>query len=215
MFPYVPYVVNNQKQYLRISFMSLQMNLLLQHISRHIQLDSKEETYFLSLIQEKTIQKKEFLLKQGEVCKTENFLLSGCLRTFTLNERGEEQTVQFGIEDWWVGDLYSFLTQTPASYSIDALEDTVVAQITKENLDKLYLQVPKFDRFFRLILQNAFIAQQDRIHQNLSLTAEERHEEFVKKYPQLEQRIAQKHIASYLGITPVFLSMLRRKRVNG
>ncbi|HLP54630.1 MAG TPA: Crp/Fnr family transcriptional regulator [Fluviicola sp.] len=191
------------------------MKLLLQHISRHIQLDPTEEAYFLSLIQLKTIRKKEFLLKQGEICKTENFLLSGCMRTFKLNEQGEEQVVQFGIEDWWVGDLYSFLTQTPASYSIDALEDTVVAQITKENLDKLYEQVPKFDRFFRLILQNAFIAQQDRIHQNLSLTAEERYEEFVRRYPQLEQRVAQKHIASYLGITPVFLSMLRRKRVNG
>lgn len=191
------------------------MELLLHHISRHIQLNSKEEAYFLSLIQLKTIRKKEFLLKQGEICKTENFLLSGCMRTFTLNEQGEEQIVQFGIEDWWVGDLYSFLTQTPASYSIDALEDTVVAQITKENLDKLYLQVPKFERFFRLILQNAFIAQQDRIRQNLSLTAEQRYEEFTRKYTQLEQRIAQKHIASYLGITPVFLSMLRRKRVNG
>jgi len=171
--------------------------------------------FFLSLIQEKTIRKKELLLQQGEVCKTENYLLSGCMRTFKLNERGEEQTVQFGIEDWWVGDLYSFLTQTPASYSIEALEDTVVAQITKENLDRLYQQVPKFDRFFRLILQNAFIAQQDRIHRSLSWSAEERYDDFSKKYPQLEQRVAQKHIASYLGITPVFLSMLRRKRVNG
>ena len=191
------------------------MKQLLQHISRHIQLDSNEEAYFLSLIQEKTIRKKELLLQQGEVCKTENYLLSGCMRTFTLNERGEEQTVQFGIEDWWVGDLHSFLTQTPASYSIEALEDTVVAQITKENLDRLYQQVPKFDRFFRLILQNAFIAQQDRIHRSLSLSAEERYEDFSTKFPQLEQRVAQKHIASYLGITPVFLSMLRRKRVNG
>ncbi|ASS48932.1 MAG: hypothetical protein A3D31_05650 [Candidatus Fluviicola riflensis] len=190
------------------------MELLLQHISRHIQLDKNEEAYFLSLIQLKTIRKKELLLKQGEICKTENFLLSGCMRTFTLNEQGEEQVVQFGIEDWWMGDLYSFLTQAPASYSIDALEDTLVAQITKEHLDNLYLQVPKFERFFRLILQNAFIAQQDRIHQSLSLTAEQRYEEFIRKYPQLEQRIAQKHIASYLGITPVFLSMLRRKRVN-
>jgi len=191
------------------------MKQLLQHIARHIQLDSNEEAYFLSLIQEKTIRKKELLLQQGEVCKTENYLLSGCMRTFKLNERGEEQTVQFGIEDWWVGDLYSFLTQTPASYSIEALEDTVVAQITKENLDRLYQQVPKFDRFFRLILQNAFIAQQDRIHRSLSWSAEERYDDFSKKYPQLEQRVAQKHIASYLGITPVFLSMLRRKRVNG
>jgi len=115
------------------------------------------------------------------------------------------------MEDWWVGDLYSFLTQTPATYFIDALEDTEILQISKANLDKLYVRVPKFERFFRLILQNAFIAQQQRINQNLSFTAEQRYLEFIKKYPQLEQRLSQKHVSAYLGITPVFLSMLRRK----
>ena len=117
----------------------------------------------------------------------------------------------FGVEDWWVGDLYSFLTQTPSAYFIDALEDAEVLQISKANLDRLYEQVPKFERFFRLIIQNAFIAQQKRINQNLSFSAEQRYLDFIKTYPSLEQRIPQKQIAAYLGITPVFLSMLRRK----
>ncbi|KHD90151.1 hypothetical protein AH06_01370, partial [candidate division TM6 bacterium Zodletone_IIa] len=110
--------------------------------------------------------------------------------------------------------LYSFLTATPANFYIDALEDTEVLQISKQNSDTLYKRVPKFERFFRLIIQNAFIAHQNRINQNLSFTAEQRYLDFIKKYPLFEQRIPQKHVAAYLGMTPVFLSMLRRKLAN-
>lgn len=189
-------------------------DLLLQHISRHIQLDQTETDFFISLLQTKKLKRKDYLLKAGDVCKTENFIVKGCVRTYTVDENGLEHIVMFGVEDWWVGDLYSFLTQQPATYFIDALEDTELLQITKANLDKLYARVPKFERFFRLILQNAFIAQQQRINQNLSFTAEQRYLDFIKKYPQLEQRISQKQISAYLGITPVFLSMLRRKRAQ-
>jgi cAMP-binding proteins - catabolite gene activator and regulatory subunit of cAMP-dependent protein kinases len=186
-------------------------DLILQNISRHIELDKTETDFFISLLQTKKLKRKELLLKQGDICKTENFIVKGCLRTYTIDNNGFEHIVLFGIEDWWVGDLYSFLTQSPATYFIDALEDTVVIQITKANLDKLYERVPKFERFFRLILQNAFIAQQQRINQNLSFTAEQRYLDFINKYPQLEQRLTQKQISAYLGITPVFLSMLRKK----
>jgi CRP-like cAMP-binding protein len=117
----------------------------------------------------------------------------------------------FAVEEWWTGDLYSFLTQTPGNFIIDALEDTELLQISKDDLEKLYECVPKFERFFRLILQNAFVAQQQRINQNLSFTAEECYLHFIKKYPQLEQRLPQKQVAAYLGITPEFLSMIRRK----
>ncbi len=186
-------------------------DLLLHHIERHIHLSSGETDLFISLLQHKSLKRKEYLLQQGSVCKTENFIIKGCLRGYTIDDSGQEHIIMLGIEDWWVSDLYSFLTQSPASYSIDALEDTDVVQITKANLELLYRQVPQFERFFRIMFQNAFVAQQQRINQNLSSVAEERYHQFVQKYPGLEQRIAQKHIASYLGITPVFLSMLRRK----
>ena len=186
-------------------------DLILQNVAKHIHLDKSETELFLSLLQPKTIKRKDYLLRQGEVCKAEYFITKGCLRTYTIDDNGFEHIIMFGIEDWWVGDLFSFLTQTPTNYFIDALEDTEVLQISKENLTRLYEKVPKFERFFRIILQNAFIAQQKRIDQNLSLTAEQRYLEFIKKYPELEQRIPQKHISSFLGITPVFLSMLRRK----
>ena len=186
-------------------------DLLLQHIARHIHLSPAETDFFISLLQSRTLKRKEYLLQQGTVCKMESFITKGCLRTYTIDDSGLEHMVALGIEDWWVSDLRSFLTQTPAGYFIDALEETEVLQISKHNLELLYQQVPKFERFFRILLQNAFVAQEQRINQNLSFTAEERYAQFVKKYPGLEQRIALKHIASYLGITPVFLSMLRRK----
>lgn len=189
----------------------MNIDLILQNVSKHIQLDKSEEEFFVSLLEHKPIKRKDFLLRQGEICKTENFIIKGCLRTYTIDDNGFEHIVMFGIEDWWVGDLYSFLTKKPASYFIDALEDTEVLQITKERLDRLYEKVPKFERFFRIIIQNAFIAQQTRINQNLSYTAEQRYMDFIKRYPHLEQRLTQKQVSAYLGITPVFLSILRRK----
>jgi len=186
-------------------------DFILQNIRRYIQLDKTETDFFISLLQTKKLKRKEFLLKPGDTCRTENFIVKGCMRTYTIDDHGFEHIVMFGIEDWWVGDLFSFLTQSPATYFIDALEDTEILQITKSDLDKLYERVPKFERFFRLILQNAFISQQQRINQNLSFTAEQRYLYFIKKYPQLEQRLSQKQVSAYLGITPVFLSMLRRK----
>lgn len=185
--------------------------LILQNISRHIQLDKTETDFFISLLTTKKFKRKEFLLKEGDTCKTENFIVKGCLRTYTIDDNGFEHIVMFGIEDWWVGDLFSFLTQSPATYFIDALEDSEILQISKANLDKLFEIVPKFERFFRLILQNAFIAQQQRINQNLSYSAEQRYLDFITKHPNLEQRLSQKQVSAYLGITPVFLSMLRKR----
>lgn len=189
----------------------MNFELILKNISKHIQLDKTETDFFISLLKTKKLKRKEFLLKQNEICKTENFIINGCLRTYSIDENGFEHIVMFGVEDWWVGDLFSFLTQLPSNYYIDAIEETEILQISKLNLDKLFDRVPKFERFFRLILQNAYIAQQHRINQNLSFTAEQRYFYFIQKYPELEQRLTQKQVSAYLGITPVFLSMLRKK----
>ena len=184
---------------------------IIKNISQHIQLNDGEVDYFLSLLQPRNIKRKEYLLRPNEVCKYESFITKGCLRTYTIDNTGLEHIVMFAVEDWWTGDLYSFLTQTPGNFIIDALEDTELLQISKSDLEKLYEEVPKFERFFRIILQNAFVAQQQRINQNLSYTAAERYLHFIKRYPQLEQRLPQKQVAAYLGITPEFLSMIRRK----
>ncbi len=186
-------------------------DLILKNISRHIDLDKTEVDFFISLLQPRAIKRKQFLLREGEVCKYETFVTKGCLRTYHTDSNGFDHIVMFAVEDWWTGDFYSFLTQTPATFNIDALVDTEVLQVDKAKLEKLYACVPKFERFFRIMFQNAFVAQQQRIMQNLSFTAEQRYLQFKKKYPLLEQRIPQKQIAAFLGITPEFLSMLRRK----
>lgn len=190
---------------------AVNFDLILENVGRHIRLEKAEADFFTSLLQRRSLKRREYLLRQGEICRFETFIVKGCLRTYTIDENGLEHIVMFGVENWWVSDLSSFLTQMPATYYIDALEATEILQISKENLEKLYIKVNKFERFFRLILQNAYVAQQNRINQNLSFTAGQRYLDFIKKYPQLELRISQKQISAYLGITPVFLSMIRRK----
>jgi CRP-like cAMP-binding protein len=187
---------------------------ILKNVARHIKLDAEDEVLFLSLLQFKTLKKKEILLQQGDICRNDYFVTKGCLRCFDIDENGVEHITMFAIEGWWTSDMYSLLTQTPARRSIDALEDTEVLQISKQNMETLYERIPKFERFFRIILQNAYVAFETRIVQNLSNTAEERFEAFNTKYPGLFSRIAQKHVAAYLGITPEFLSMLRKKSME-
>jgi CRP-like cAMP-binding protein len=187
-------------------------DLILKNVSRHIQLTPDEEKFFLSLLKKRELKKRQFLLKAGEVSRYENFITKGLLRAYTVDANGDEHIAMFGMEDWWIGDFYSFLTQTPAKQNIDALEDSTILSIEKNDLEQLYLKVPKFDRFFRILLQNAFIANQNRVLASISQSAEEQYTNFIKKYPSLEQRVTQLQIASYLGITPETISRIRRAR---
>jgi CRP-like cAMP-binding protein len=186
-------------------------NLLLQNISKYIQLTQEERDYFTSAIQIKRLRKKQYLVQEGDVCRYESFVNKGCLRTYHVDEKGQEHIAQFAIEGWWISDMYSFLTVTPARFNVDALEDSELLCLDKPSLEELYIQVPKFERFFRIILQNAFIAHQQRIIANMSKTAEERYLDFINHYPKVEQRVPQHQIASYLGITPESLSRIRRQ----
>jgi CRP-like cAMP-binding protein len=188
--------------------------LLIQHLSRFISLETQEITLLTESFKPKQLKKKDFLLHQGEVSKFETFVSKGCLRAFYINDKGEEHIVQFAVEDWWIGDMYSFLTQTPAMFTIEALEDCKLLQIDKNSLEELYLKLPKMERFFRIIIQNAFVASQKRIISAMSQTADERYLAFIQKYPAIEQRIPQYQVAAYLGITPEFLSRIRKKFVG-
>ena len=187
-------------------------DLILKNVSKHIQLTEEEKKFFTSLLKTKELKKKQFLLKAGEISRHENFVEKGLLRAYTVDDKGQEHIAMFGMEDWWISDMYSFLTETPATQFIDALEDSVIYSIDTADLEKLYLKVPKFDRFFRILLQNAFIANQKRVLASISQSAEEQYLAFTKKYPSLEQRIPQHQIASYLGITPETISRIRKAR---
>ena len=188
--------------------------LILRNVSRHVALNGEEEQYFRSILKIRTLRKRQYLLQAGDVCHFETFVNRGCLRAFTTNNKGEEHTAMFAIEDWWISDLFSFLTGTPASQHIEALEETEVTMIEKNDLENLYLKVPKFDRFMRIILQNAFVANQQRVLASISQTAEEKYLNFIKKYPAMEQRIPQHQIASYLGITPETISRIRKNQMR-
>lgn len=184
-------------------------DLILKNISRFITFTPEEEQYFTSLLKFKKLKKKQYLVQEGDIVRYDYFVNKGCLRTYSIDEKGQEHVVQFSIEDWWTGDMYSFLTQTPARYTIDALEDTELLCLEKNALEELYVKVPKFERFSRHLLQNAFVSLQERVIANLSQTADERYCTFIEKYPLMEKRLPLKQIASYLGITPESLSRIR------
>ncbi len=184
---------------------------ILQYVNNYIALTPKEETYFISILKHRKLLKRQYLVQAGDVCRYENFVLKGCLRSYYVDDTGLEHVSQFSSENWWTSDLSSFLTGKEASLNIDALEDTEVLQIEKSALEQLYIEVPKFNVLFRILLQNAFVAQQDRIIQRMSMDATQRYLMFVQKYPNLEQRLPQHQIASYLDITPESLSRIRKQ----
>ncbi|SHE80693.1 Crp/Fnr family transcriptional regulator [Pedobacter caeni] len=183
--------------------------LILKNISKHINLTPEEEAHFVGFLKQKQVSKKDFILKEGQICKEINFVESGTLRAFYLDKTGKESTIMFAVADWWVTDMFCFVNEQAAMLNIEAIEDSCILQLQKEDLDRLYLSVPKFERFFRIIMQNAYIREQLRVIQELSLSAEERYHNFLIKYPKVAQQVKQKQIASYLGITPEFLSMIR------
>lgn len=185
---------------------------ILANVAKHISLTEEEKKYFLHLLKEKTLSKKEFLLKEGEMCKTICYVERGVLRAFYKDKDEKESTIMFAIDDWWITDMSCFVNQVPTSISIQAVEESKLQLISKGDLDELYLNVPKFERFFRILMQNSYIREQTRVLQNLSLAAEERYQNFLKKYPIIAQHVTQKQIASYLGITPEFLSSIRKPK---
>jgi CRP-like cAMP-binding protein len=185
--------------------------LLISNIEKHVSLNADEKAFFVSLLKSQTLKSGEFLIQQGDVCKYESFVTRGCLKAYYEDENAIEHVLDFLIEEWWADDLYSFLTQTPSKSSIKAIEDAELLQIGKDDLETLYQRVPKFERFFRLLFQKAYISQRDQINQMLSVDAEERYIQFIKRKPYALKRFPQKDIASYLGITPQFFSSLKKK----
>ncbi|WP_128548644.1 Crp/Fnr family transcriptional regulator [Larkinella soli] len=185
-------------------------DLILRHVDSVITLTDEQKRYFLSLLRPRRLRRKQLLVQTGEVCRYESFVTKGCLRAFAVDQKGQEHNVMFALEEWWISDLQSLLTEQPATLYVEALEETEVLQIEKKDLDRLFDEVPPFERFFRVKLQNAFVAFQNRIYSTISQTAEERYLEFRQRYPRIEQRVPQYMIASFLGFTPEFLSKIRR-----
>ncbi|WP_428657768.1 Crp/Fnr family transcriptional regulator [Runella sp.] len=182
------------------------------HLQRIIPVNDEEFDYILSYFSVKHLKKKDYLVRPFQVCKYESYILKGLFQTAILDDSGRLHTLYFPHEDWWVSDFKSFKKEEESRMEIIALEDAVLLQISKPNLEALYLSFPKFERFFRILNENAGIALQDRIIQNFSKDAENKYAEFRAKYPELQQRISQKRIAAYLGITPEYFSQMSKKK---
>ena len=186
----------------------------LNYINKYIDLTSDEEALLLSKIVRRKYLKDQYIVQQGDICKTECFILSGCTKNFYVDDEGQEHIVMFAIEDWWTSDMGSFITQTPADYNIQCIENTELFQISYDIIEELYIEIPKLERFFRKIIERALVASQKRIVSNFSLTAKERYLLFKETYPKIEQRVPQYMIASYLGITKEFLSKIKSQLIQ-
>lgn len=187
---------------------------LLDYFEKIIPLADEEEKLVTDSFQPRLYRKRQYVLQEGDVCKHMNFVVRGCLRMYAIDENGNTHILQFAAENWWITDIGSFYEKKTSKLNIDALEDIMVLQISFENLTALYDQAPKFNRIFRVLIENSHVALQKRLLQNISSTAEERYLSFLQTYPQLSNRIPQTQIAAYLGITPEFVSRIRNNQIK-
>jgi len=188
------------------------MDSLIRNINRLITLSAEEEKNVRTLFAKKRLVKKQFLLEAGEICRHENYVVKGSFRSFTLDSEGNEHTLHLAIEDFWITDLGSFMYESPSSIYIQALEASEVLQIERRDMDKLLSENPIFEKFFRILHQRAYIAQTRRILDSIALKGHERYLKLVETSPALVERIPQKYLASYLGMTPVFLSQIQSSK---
>ena len=184
---------------------------IIKHINRIVSLDEEEMEAFAEIVEERRVKRKSFIVQPGFVCHHQSHLVSGAMRSYFTGPDGSEHTIAIAIDDWWISDFYSYTSQTPASLYVEALEDTVIQQIAYDNVEKICKQYPRFERFFRLVAQKAFAFSQKRALSNIGKTAEERYVEYAEMYPQIILRVPQYVLASYLGMTPEFLSKVRKK----
>lgn len=186
-------------------------HLLLHNFRQFINLTAEEEQEILQYTTIRIFKRGEFINVEGEVNRYTNFIAVGSCRVYYIGNDGHEHVVQLGMSGWWVGDFPSFITQTPATMYTEALEKTSVLSINYDNLQIVYERIPKMERFFRLLIQNAYAGFHKRTLQSLGLDAEQRYLSFIKAYPEIDQQVSQKHIASYLGMSPEFLSTIKKR----
>ena len=181
------------------------------NISKYVSFSEEELAVFHGLLEYKTISKKEFLLREGEFCNMEAYVLKGCLIKYYIDEKGTEVVVQFAIEDHWTGDITSFYDRKPSQFFIEALEDSELLVLSPEKKEALLERVPKFERVFRILMQRHLSVTQDRLINTIVSSATEKYVSFLEQYPSLSNRVAQHYIASYLGISAEFLSKVRSR----
>ncbi len=184
------------------------------YVLKSVNLSPEELEYFNSMLQYKVIPKKTLLLQAGNICNFEAYVIKGCIREYYIDGNGAELTLQFAVEDWWVSDITSFEDQKVSSMYIEALEDCELLMLSRQSKEQLLAKVPKLERMFRLMIQRHLSVVQSRLFKTITNTGMEKYLEFIKRYPTIPQRVPQHYIASYLGISPEFLSKLRTRHLK-
>jgi CRP-like cAMP-binding protein len=199
---------------MKTEFQQNSIDPLIQYFEGLIPLNGEEKELVMELFKPRLYRRRQYILQEGDVCNHMNFVVRGCLRMYKIDEKGNTHIIQFASENWWTTDIGSFHGRTPSELNIDALEDTMLLQISHEHLIALYTKAPKFDRIFRVLIENSYVGLQKRMLQSISSTADERYDLFLNTYAHLLNRLSQTQIASFLGITPEFLSRIRNKRLK-
>lgn len=188
----------------------MSINKLLSSFDNYLPLNAAEREDLAGRVMERKIKRRQFILQENDVCKHYTFVAEGCFKKFQVDDKGTEHNLQFAAEGDWLMEIDSFYFDKPSRVYIEAIEPSVIFQINKPNLFHLFTNNPKFDRNFRVIVENRFVELENRVLQAISSTAEERYLAFIKQYPHLLSRLPNTQIASYLGITPEFLSKVRK-----
>jgi CRP-like cAMP-binding protein len=189
-------------------------NKITSYIDKFVKLTEDEKKLFSSCFKEVKIKKRQFIVQPNFIAKHRHYVLKGAFRAYVVADQGQDHTITFAIDDWWITDYNSYIFQQPATMFVVALEDSIILQLDYEKEQELKLNNHKFETFFRIVAERGLAFQQRRIISNLTHTAEERYENFVSKYPLIVQRVPQYALASYLGMTTEFLSRIRNKRVS-
>jgi len=186
-------------------------DLLLSHIQNKVDITEEQQQKIQSFFSSKKLRKKQYLLQEGDICKCLSFVSKGLLKSYVLDEKGNERINMFAFEGWWISDFNSFINQEAAVLNIDAVEETEVLMITLEDYEKMMLEIPIMDRYFRILYQNSLITKDYRLMVSNSFTAEEKYMHFAQRNPEIIKRIPHNLIASYLGLTPETVSRIRKK----
>ncbi|MDR6527474.1 CRP-like cAMP-binding protein [Chryseobacterium rhizosphaerae] len=184
------------------------------HIRGYVDIPDEKLEQYCNAFHLQKIKKKDFLLREGDVCGFEGFVVNGCFKVSHTDHNGAEQILYFGIENWWLSDIDSFITGIPSKLNIQAIEDSEILLISKQDKERFYLEIPEIERLMRLKFQRSIIALQRRIIDNLSKSSDERYLDFLKEYPEIAHRLTNIQIGAYLGVTPEFISRIRRKIVS-
>lgn len=182
---------------------------LTRYFQSYLPLTEEEQQLIKARITERKVKRRQMILQEGFACKHYSFVVEGCFRMYGVDNKGIEHNIEFAAENNWIADIGSFHSGKPSKLFIEAIEPSLILQIEKQDLYFLYISIPKLDRIFKVIIENRFVELQNHVLQNISSTAQQRYLSFLEQYPKLALRLPSTQIASYLGITPEFLSRIR------